>query len=95
LYWWVLIVHKMQIFKNHKKTITWHHNGVERAAVEFVCGSDSSELYLQEMQVPYFSGDNAHLMYNAHRKLFRHPLRCIDTAHLMYNAHPKLFLYSF
>ena len=32
-------------------------------------------------QVPYFSIDNAHLMYNAHPKLFRHSFWCIDNAH--------------
>ena len=31
--------------------------------------------------LPYFSIDNAHLMYNAHPKLFRHSFRCIDNAH--------------
>jgi hypothetical protein len=29
----------------------------------------------------YFSIDNAHLMYNAHPKLFRHSFWCIDNAH--------------
>ena len=31
--------------------------------------------------LPYFSIDNAHLMYNAHPKLFRHSFWCIDNAH--------------
>jgi hypothetical protein len=31
--------------------------------------------------IPYCSIDNAHLMYNAHSKLFRHSFRCIDNAH--------------
>jgi hypothetical protein len=30
--------------------------------------------------VPYFSIDNAHLMYNAHPKFFRHSFWCIDNA---------------
>jgi len=29
----------------------------------------------------YFSIDNAHLIYNAHPKLFRHSFCCIDNAH--------------
>jgi hypothetical protein len=32
-------------------------------------------------KIPYFSIDNAHLMYNAHPKLFRHSFWCIDNAH--------------
>ena len=32
-------------------------------------------------QLPYFSIYNAHLMYNAHPKLFRHSFWCIDNAH--------------
>jgi hypothetical protein len=32
-------------------------------------------------RLPYFSIDNAHLMYNAHPKLFRHCFWCIDNAH--------------
>jgi hypothetical protein len=32
-------------------------------------------------KVQYFSIDNAHLMYNAHPKLFRHSFLCIDNAH--------------
>ena len=32
-------------------------------------------------KLPYFSIDNAHLMYNAHPKLFRHSFWCIDNAH--------------
>jgi hypothetical protein len=32
-------------------------------------------------KIPYFSIDNAHLMYNANPKLFRHSFRCIDNAH--------------
>jgi hypothetical protein len=31
--------------------------------------------------IPYFSIDNAHLMYNAHPKLFRHSFLCIDNEH--------------
>ena len=31
--------------------------------------------------LPYFSIDNAHLMYNAHPKSFRHSFWCIDNAH--------------
>ena len=31
--------------------------------------------------LPYFSIDNAHLMYNAHPKLFRHSFWCIGNAH--------------
>jgi hypothetical protein len=30
---------------------------------------------------PYFSIDNAHLIYNAHPKHFRHSFWCIDNAH--------------
>ena len=33
------------------------------------------------VQVPYFSIDNAHLMYNAHPKLFRHSFWCTDNAY--------------
>ena len=32
-------------------------------------------------KLPYFSIDNAHLMYNAHPKLFRHSFWCIHNAH--------------
>jgi hypothetical protein len=32
-------------------------------------------------RLPYFSIDKAHLMYNAHPKLFRHSFWCIDNAH--------------
>jgi hypothetical protein len=32
-------------------------------------------------KLPYFSIDKVHLMYNAHPKLFRHSLSCIDNAH--------------
>jgi hypothetical protein len=40
-------------------------------------------LYFQniKMKLPYFSIDNAHLIYNAHPKLFRHSFWCIDNAH--------------
>ena len=31
--------------------------------------------------IPYFSIDNAYLMYNAHPKLFRHSFWCVDNAH--------------
>jgi len=31
--------------------------------------------------LPYFSIDNAHLMYNAHPKLFRHSFWCVDNTH--------------
>jgi hypothetical protein len=31
--------------------------------------------------IPYFSIDKAHLMYNAHPRLFRHSFWCIDNAH--------------
>jgi hypothetical protein len=37
-------------------------------------------LFVIKMQLPYFSIDNAHLMYNAHPKLFRHSFWCIDNA---------------
>jgi hypothetical protein len=33
------------------------------------------------IQVPYFSIDDAHLMYNAHPKIFRRSFWCIDNAH--------------
>jgi hypothetical protein len=45
--------------------------------------------------LPYFSKDNAHLMYNTHPKHFRYSFWCINNAHLMYNAHPKLFRHFF
>jgi hypothetical protein len=32
------------------------------------------------LELPYFSIDNAQLMYNAHPKLFRHSFWCIDNA---------------
>jgi hypothetical protein len=32
-------------------------------------------------KLPYFSIDNANLMYNAHPKLFRHSFLYIDNAH--------------
>jgi hypothetical protein len=35
----------------------------------------------EQFHLPYFSIDNAHLMYNAHPKLFRHSFSCIDNAH--------------
>jgi hypothetical protein len=33
------------------------------------------------IQLPYFSIDNAHLMYNTHSKLVRHSFWCTDNAH--------------
>jgi hypothetical protein len=32
-------------------------------------------------QIPYFSIYNAHIMYNAQPKLFRHSFRCTNNAH--------------
>ena len=37
--------------------------------------------FAPSFKVPYFSIDNAHLMYNAHPKLFRHSFWCIDNVH--------------
>jgi hypothetical protein len=31
--------------------------------------------------IPYFSTDNMHVVYNAHPKLIRHSFRCIDKSH--------------
>ena len=45
-----------------------------------VKSSNSDEIYV-DLKIPYFSIDNAHLMYNAHAKLFRHSFWCIDNAH--------------
>ena len=45
---------------------------------------------IKKKYVPYFSIDNAHLMYNAHPKLFRHSFWCIDNAMTYFsidNAH--------
>jgi hypothetical protein len=36
---------------------------------------------LELLQLPYFSINNAHLMYNARPKHFRHSFWCIDNAH--------------
>jgi hypothetical protein len=36
---------------------------------------------IHTFKIPYFSIDNAHLMYNTHPKLFRHSFWCIGNAH--------------
>ena len=45
------------------------------------CEEISQATGISPTSVSYFSIDNAHLMYNAHPKLFRHSFWCIDNAH--------------
>jgi hypothetical protein len=44
-------------------------------------GLISEDKYNSYRKVLYFSIENAHLMYNAQPKLFRHSFWCIDKAH--------------
>jgi hypothetical protein len=48
---------------NISNTISWFHCVI-------IYGTVSHMDYILRY-IPYFSGDNAHLMYNAHPKLFR------------------------
>jgi hypothetical protein len=50
--------------------------------VFFLSGKIIGNLFLiDSVNIPYFSIDNAHLMYNAHPKFFRNFFWCVDNAH--------------
>ena len=51
------------------------------AKEEYVRELEMKNQKIRELEVPYFSIDKVHLMYNAHPKLFRHSFWCIDNAH--------------
>jgi hypothetical protein len=60
--------------KNVRDRAHCSHLVTERFAAKLQVVFDTAELL-------YFSIDNAHLMYNAYPKLFRHSFWCIDNAH--------------
>jgi hypothetical protein len=47
----------------------------------FNVGEGAVNVGVDGRKIPYFTIDNAHLMYKAHPKLFRHSFWCIDNAH--------------
>ena len=57
----------------------WIHTSTPLYA--FMACTGTILLFFTARHLPYFSIDNAHLMYNAHPKLFRHYFWCIDNAH--------------
>ena len=63
-------------------TVYWYHNNalhsVSNTSFWISCNCWSTYIY---KIIPYFSIDNAHVMYNAHPKIFRHSFWCIDNAH--------------
>jgi hypothetical protein len=61
------------------KVITFRRVGV--LADEIVFSNVSLIDVIAINDIPYFSIDNAHLLYKAHPKLFRHFFLCIDNAH--------------
>jgi hypothetical protein len=78
----------------HITLVGWKYSNYEelcRVCWGMLCGQEASEGLFSGLEsdetkycsfkTPYFSIDNAHLMYNAHAKFFRHSFSCIDNAH--------------
>jgi len=54
------------------KRYTWSDNKVRELIAVKVLHTSLLNTTVVAFKLPYFSIDNAHLMYNAHPKLFRH-----------------------